>query len=210
MLLTACLVGKSVQWGFLQEAKPSLPLFPLLRPPENLKERWNMMLFSWDGSGTETIHCFRTAEPTHHYTRKCISLYSGSLFPPLHPSLISIPGNGWDKIPFKKLLLPWHWVRCREIVETAILVFGQKLKICCRCKSSRCVVDTKGRFLWALENCHKAEAVHNWFMWGSWSQRSFYTNVQNLAKLNVTRELVGVKNWTGTKPALIVFCFQIN
>lgn len=79
MLLTACLVGKSVQWGFLQEAKPSLPLFPLLRPPENLKERWNMMLFSWDGSGTETIHCFRTAEPTHHYTRKRISLHSGSL-----------------------------------------------------------------------------------------------------------------------------------
>lgn len=44
------------------EPEPSLPLLLLLRIPKNLKERQHPMLFSWDGSGTETTCYFRTSE----------------------------------------------------------------------------------------------------------------------------------------------------
>lgn len=52
------IVGQSTQWGSCR----SLSHHFLLRLPKNLKERQHLMLFSWDGSGTETTRYFRTSE----------------------------------------------------------------------------------------------------------------------------------------------------
>lgn len=55
---TALLVGQSTQGGSCRSlSHPSLYSF------WNLKERQHPMLFSWDGSGTETTRYFRTSEP---------------------------------------------------------------------------------------------------------------------------------------------------
>lgn len=62
----------------MQEPKPSLPLLLLLRLPENLKEAQHPMLFSRDGSGTETTRYFRTSElaPSLYKKKKKESVYT--------------------------------------------------------------------------------------------------------------------------------------
>lgn len=51
-LATGCLLRKRSQWGFLQKAMPSLPLFILLRLPKNVRERQYLMFF-FPGAGVE-------------------------------------------------------------------------------------------------------------------------------------------------------------